>query len=180
MFSLTRAWGRNAAIAVAGLAATVLVGTAQVNSLNAPLPHNLPQAAPKADRLDLVSYHPQAPSLNDDQRSAVKDAVETFVWGLSNKEPKVVWAFATEFEQSRFGTEDAAYTFFSKIHPPLVHAKRIQIDSVSADGELTRVKTYVRDRIGIQWSADFALYQDDAGDWKIVDCKLGLAPGVLI
>ncbi|WP_034491434.1 hypothetical protein [Afifella pfennigii] len=182
MFSLTGGWRRNTAIAAVGIAATMLVGTAQVNSLNAPmpLPQNLPQAAEKGDRLDRVSYQRPMPSLNADQRGAVETAVETFVWGLSNKEPKAVWVFATEFEQSRLGTEEAAYQFFSKIHPPLVHAKRIQIDSVALEGELTRVTTYVRDRIGIQWSAEFSLFQDDAGDWKIVDCELSPAPGVLI
>ncbi|WP_128294128.1 hypothetical protein [Afifella aestuarii] len=180
MVSLKAGWGRNLAVVATGIMATVLIGTVQVNSLNAPLPKALPQAAPKADRLDLVAYHPEPRSLTKGQEDAVRGAVETFVWGLSNKQPKAVWRFATEYEQDRFGTEEAAYTFFSKIHPPLVYAKRLTVDSVTQDGEATMVKTYVRDRIGLQWSADFALLQDDAGDWKIVDCQLRPAPGELI
>jgi len=110
----------------------------------------------------------------------IKAAVETFIWGLSNRQSSAVWLIAPEIAQARFGSEDAIYGFFSRIHPPLVQAKSIVFDSITTADNVPVINIYVTDTAGLQWRASFAVARDPAGDWKIVKCQLTPAPGDLI
>jgi len=110
----------------------------------------------------------------------IKAAVETFIWGLSNRQSSAVWLIAPEVEQARFGSEDAVYAFFSRVHPPLVHARSIAFDSITAADAVPVVNIYVTDTAGLQWRASFAMARDSDGDWKIAGCRLLPAPGDLI
>ena len=110
----------------------------------------------------------------------IKAAAETFVWGLSNRQSSAVWLMAPQGEQRKFGTRDAVYGFFSRVHPPLVHAKTTAFDSISAVDNVPIANIYVTDTAGMQWHASFAMARDTAGDWKIVGCRLVPAPGDLI
>jgi hypothetical protein len=117
-------------------------------------------------------------SLSD--KLEIKAAAETFVWGLSNRQSSAVWLFAPEVEQTKFGSEEAIYGFFSRTHPPLAHAKSIVFDSVTTSNNLPIANIYVTDTGGLQWRVSFAMARDTAGDWKIVSCRLLPAPGDLI
>lgn len=117
-------------------------------------------------------------SLSD--RLAIKAAVETFIWGLSNRQPSAVWLIAPEAEQARIGSKDAVYGFFSRVHPPLAHAKSIVFDAISTDGNLPVINFYVIDTAGLQWRASFAMARNRAGHWKIIECQLTPAPGDLV
>ena len=110
----------------------------------------------------------------------IKAAVETFIWGLSNRQSSAVWLIAPEVEQARFGSEDAVYAFFSKVHPPLVHARSIAFDSITSVNNMPNVNIYVTDTAGLQWRASFAMAREPAGGWKIVSCRLLQAPGDLV
>jgi hypothetical protein len=113
-------------------------------------------------------------------RLEIKAAVETFVWGLSNQQSSAVWLIAPEVEQTKFGSEAAAYTFFSKVHPPLVHAKSIAFDNIVIADNLPIANIYVTDAAGLQWRASFVMAREAAGGWKIVGCRLLPAPGDLV
>lgn len=117
-------------------------------------------------------------SLSD--KLEIKAAVETFVWGLSNRQSSAVWLIAPEVEQTKFGSEEAIYGFFSRVHPPLVQAKSTAFDSITVSNNLPIVNIYVTDTAGVQWQASFAMARDTAGDWKIVGCRLVPAPGDLV
>ena len=112
----------------------------------------------------------------------IKAAVETFVWGLSNRQSSAVWLIAPEVEQTKFGSEAAVYGFFSRIHPPLVQARSITFDNIIIAGNLPIANIYVTDTAGLQWRASFAMARDldPAGKWKIVGCRLLPAPGDLV
>ena len=110
----------------------------------------------------------------------IKAAVETFIWGLSNRQPSAVWLIAPEAEQARIGSKDAVYGFFSRVHPPLAHAKSIVFDAISTDGNLPVINFYVIDTAGLQWRASFAMARNRAGHWKIIECQLTPAPGDLV
>ncbi len=117
-------------------------------------------------------------SLSD--KLEIKAAVETFIWGLSNRQSSAVWLIAPEIAQARFGSEDAIYGFFSRIHPPLVQAKSIVFDSITTADNVPVINIYVTDTAGLQWRASFAMARDPAGGWKIMSCRLLPAPGDLI
>ncbi len=117
-------------------------------------------------------------SLSD--RLEIKAAVETFIWGLSNRRPSAVWLMAPVVQQARLGSKDAVYGFFSQIHPPLVHAKSIAFDSIATTGNVPIINFYVTDTAALQWRASFAMAHDPAGGWKIVECQLTPAPGNLV
>jgi len=110
----------------------------------------------------------------------LKAGVETFVWGLSNRQSSAVWLIAPEVEQTKFGSKDAIYAFFSRVHPPLVQAKSIAFDSITTAANMPIANLYVTDTAGLQWRASFAMARDNAGDWKIVGCRLLPAPGDLV
>jgi hypothetical protein len=110
----------------------------------------------------------------------IKAAAETFVWGLSNRHSSAVWLMAPEAEQAKFGSEAAVYGFFSRVHPPLVHARSITFDSITTADKLPVANIYVTDTAGLQWRASFAMARGSAGDWKIAGCRLLPAPGDLI
>jgi len=110
----------------------------------------------------------------------IKAAVETFIWGLSNRQSRAVWLIAPEVEQARFGSEDAVYAFFSRVHPPLVHARSIAFDSITTADNIPIADIYVTDTAGLQWRASFAMAREPAGGWKIASCRLLPAPGDLI
>ncbi len=111
----------------------------------------------------------------------IKAAVETFVWGLSNRQSSAVWLMAPEVEQTKFGSEEAIYAFFSRIHPPLAHAKSIVFDSITANDNMPVANIYVTDAAGLQWRASFVMAPGgSSGDWKIVGCRLLPAPGNLV
>ncbi len=138
---------------------------------------SLPDAANVEARAGLVD-HVYVISLSD--KLQIKAAVETFVWGLSNRQSSAVWLIAPEIEQTKFGSKDAVYGFFSRVHPPLVHAKSIVFDSITTAGNLPVVNIYVTDKAGLQWRASFAMALEPAGGWKIASCRLLPAPGDLI
>ncbi len=117
-------------------------------------------------------------SLSD--KLEIKAAVETFIWGLSNRQSSAVWLIAPEIEQARIGSKEAVYGYFSRVHPPLAHAKSIVFDSIAIADNLPIINFYVIDTAGLQWRASFAMARDPAGDWKIVECQLTPAPGDLI
>lgn len=117
-------------------------------------------------------------SLSD--KLEIKSAVETFIWGLSNRQSSAVWLITPEIEQARFGSEDAVFGFFSRAHPPLLHAKSITYDNITTPDNMPTVNIYVTDTAGLQWRASFAMARDPAGGWKIAGCRLLPAPGDLI
>ena len=110
----------------------------------------------------------------------IKAAVETFIWGLSNRQSGAVWLIAPETEQAKFGSKEGVYAFFSQVHPPLVQAKSIAFDSITAAGANPVATIYVTDIAGLQWRASFAMMRDSAGSWKIAGCRLLPAPGNLV
>ena len=110
----------------------------------------------------------------------IKAAVETFIWGLSNRQSSAVWLIAPEVEQARFGSQDAVYAFFSRVHPPLVNARSIAFDGIITADTVPIVNIYVTDTAGLQWRASFAMARESAGGWKIAGCRLLPAPGDLI
>ncbi|MDH3195077.1 MAG: DUF4864 domain-containing protein [Hyphomicrobiales bacterium] len=148
-----------------------------VTSLTAIGAADMPDTAKVEFRAGVVD-HVFGISLSD--RLEIKAAVETFVWGLSNRQSSAVWLIAPEVEQTKFGSEEAIYGFFSRVHPPLAHAKSIAFDSISTSNNLPIVNIYVTDTAGLQWQASFALARDPAGNWKIVSCRLLPAPGDLV
>ncbi len=113
-------------------------------------------------------------------RLEIKAAVETFIWGLSNRQSSAVWLIAPQVEQTKFGSEAAVYGFFSRIHPPLVQAKSITFDNITIADNLPIANVYVTDTAGLQWLASFAMARDTAGGWKIAGCRLLPAPGDLV
>ena len=115
-------------------------------------------------------------------RLEIKAAVETFIWGLSNRQTSAVWLIAPEVEQTKFGSEAAVYGFFSRIHPPLAQAKSITFDNITIADNLPIANVYVTDTAGLQWLASFAMARDPApaGSWKIASCRLFPAPGDLV
>lgn len=113
-------------------------------------------------------------------KDAVRAAVSTFVWALSNGAEEALWSFAPEEEQESFGTAEAAYEAVSNAFPPLLYATELSFERIDTDGDLSTANLYVRDRIGLQWRAEIDLFLDDAGDWKIVGLAVEPAPGVSI
>jgi hypothetical protein len=114
------------------------------------------------------------------EREAMKLAVTTFVWGLSNGEPAAVWHFAPEEEQAEFGTKEAAYAFFVRANAPLAYARQMTFDGVGLENGSPVARVYITDKLGLQWQASFALERDGVGEWKIVDCWIDPAPGELV
>jgi hypothetical protein len=114
------------------------------------------------------------------ERDAMKVAVSTFVWGLSNGEPAAVWHFAPEEEQDEFGSKEAAYAFFVRAHAPLAYARQMTFDGIRVENGSPVARVYITDKLGLQWQASFALERDGAGEWKIVDCWIDPAPGELV
>jgi len=117
-------------------------------------------------------------SLSD--KLQIKAAVETFIWGLSNRQSSAVWLMAPEVEQAKLDSADAAYAFFTRIHPPLAHAKSVVFDSITASGNMPVANIYVTDTAGLQWRASFVMAATSSGDWKIAGCRLLPAPGNLV
>ena len=114
------------------------------------------------------------------EREAVKVAVATFVWGLSNGQPAAVWHFAPEEEQAEFGSQEAAYAFFVRAHAPLAYARQMTFDGIQMENGSPVARIYIKDKLGLQWQASFALERDGVGEWKIVDCWIDPAPGELV
>jgi hypothetical protein len=114
------------------------------------------------------------------EREAMKAAVATFVWGLSNGEPAAVWRFATDEEQTEFGTKEAIYAHFVTAHAPLAYAKQMTFDGIRVENGTPVVRVYIADQHGRQWQASFRLARAGIGEWKIVDCWISPAPGKLV
>ena len=136
-------------------------------------------SAPQADIHNLTTLAKTSP-LAAREREAMKLAVATFVWGLSNGEPAAVWHFAPEEEQAEFGTQEAAYAFFVRAHAPLAYARQMTFDGVRFENGSPVARIYIKDKLGLQWQASFALERDGVGEWKIVDCWIEPAQGELI
>ena len=102
-------------------------------------------------------------------------AVATFVRGLSDGDAATVWRFATEEDQDYFATEPAVLHAFAKVFPPLAAAKDITFQSVSGAADSPSVQLGIVDRDGSKWHASFEMWLDDAGDWKILGCKVAPA-----
>ena len=113
------------------------------------------------------------------EREAMKMAVATFVWGLSNGEPAAVWHFAPDKERATFGSKEAAYASLVRANAPLATARQMTFDGVRLEGGVPVARIYVKDRAGLQWQASFALARDGAGEWRIVQCRIDPAPGKL-
>ncbi len=109
----------------------------------------------------------------------IRYTVNTFLWAISNRHAPSVWYLTGEDHQASLGTEAAALTFFSRIHPQLVNARNVTFDAVGIDENGAHATFYVTDTKGQQWFAWFAVEQDPVGDWKIVGCRVRLAPGKL-
>ena len=109
----------------------------------------------------------------------IRYTVNTFLWAISNRHAPSVWYLTGEDHQASLGTEAAALTFFSRIHPQLVNARSVTFDAVGFDQNGAHATFYVTDTKGQQWFAWFAVEQDPVGDWKIVGCRVRLAPGKL-
>jgi hypothetical protein len=116
---------------------------------------------------------------NSGMKADIRAAVSTFVWAVSNRDAEAVWHFASEDHQANLETEIDALKFFIGIHPPLAHARQMQFDGFGFDDDGAHATAYITDRKGKQWLAWFALSQDPVGDWKIVNCRVRLAPGDL-
>lgn len=172
-------------IRISALATVIALGVAAMSPAMA-LPDEVDQGATSMTAAGTAKVETRAGSIDHvfrmslSDRLEIKAAVETFVWGLSNRQSSAVWLIAPEVEQTKFGSEDAIYGFFSRVHPPLAHAKSIAFDSISTSNNLPVVNTYVTDSAGLQWQASFAMARDSTGAWKIVSCRLLAAPGDLI
>ena len=120
-------------------------------------------------------------SLNEtaDLKTDIRAAVSTFIWAISNRNAEAVWHFASEDQQANLETEFDALRFFIGVHPPLAHARQMRFDGIGIDDDGAHATAYIIDTKGRQWLAWFALAQDPFGDWKIVDCRVRLAPGGL-
>lgn len=138
---------------------------------------DMPAAAEIAVNAGIVD-HVFEISLSD--RLEIKAAVETFIWGLSNRRPSAVWMMAPVAEQVKLGSRGAVYGYFSRIHPPLAHAKSIAFDSIATANSAPIVNFYVTDTAALQWRASFSMARGPAGGWKIVECQLTPAPGDLV
>ncbi len=109
----------------------------------------------------------------------IRYAVNTFLWAISNRHAAGVWYLTGEDHQASLGTEAAALNFFSRIHPQLVNARSVTFDAVGFNQDGAHATFYVTDTKGQQWFAWFAVEQNPVGDWKIVSCRIRLAPGRL-
>jgi Domain of unknown function (DUF4864) len=114
------------------------------------------------------------------ERDAMKVAVSTFVWGLSNGEAAAVWHFAPEEEKAEFGSKEAAYAFFVRAHAPLAYARQMTFDGIRFENGSPVARVYIKDERGEQWQASFLLARAGVGEWTIVDCWIDHAPGDLI
>ena len=117
--------------------------------------------------------HKAAPS--EAQPIAPKDAREAvtiFVRGLSEGDATTVWRFATEEDQAYFATEPAVLHAFAKVFPALASTKDITFQRVSGSADSPSVHLGIVDRDGSKWHASFEMWLDDAGDWKILGCKV--------
>jgi hypothetical protein len=147
--------------------------------LLAPVPGDGAASAPQAS-IDNVSVVAKTSPVAARDREAMKVAVSTFVWGLSNGEPAAVWHFAPEEEQAEFGTQEAAYAFFVRANAPLAYARQMTFDGIGMENGSPVARIYVTDKLGLQWQASFALSRDGVGEWEIVDCWINPAPGKLV
>ena len=115
------------------------------------------------------------PRLESGTQAEVREAVATFVRGLSQGDVQTVWDFASEEEQAAFGTEEATFVAFYEAYPAFAHAKEITFIGYSTEGDTPFVEISIRDNLGQRWQAELGLWLDDAGDWKIVSCAIDLA-----
>jgi hypothetical protein len=112
-------------------------------------------------------------------REAIRVAVSTFVWGLSNGEPAAVWHVSPEQKQVEFGTEEAAYAFFVRAHAPLATARQMMFDGIDVESGSPVARAYITDQGGLEWRASFALERDGVGEWRIADCWIDPTPSKL-
>ena len=134
-----------------------------------------PAAAGPANPQPAVGMHSGVPD-EMDRKAEIRAAVSTFVWAISNRHASGVWFFTNEDHQADLQTEAAALRFFSRIHPQLAHARQVRFDGIGFDEFGAHATVYVKDTKDLQWLAWFAVAQDPVGDWKIVSCRVRLAP----
>ena len=167
---IVRSSGKTGLMACAIVAMGVLLAPVHTDST----------ASAPATGIDNISVIAKTLPVAARDREAMKVAVSTFVWGLSNGEPAAVWHFAPEEEQAEFGTQEAAYAFFVRAHAPLAYARQMTFDGIRFENGSPVARVYIKDKLGLQWQASFALSRDGVGEWKIVDCWIDPAPGELV
>jgi hypothetical protein len=151
-----------------GAAATLLAGSAFVLSAVLTVPAD---SKPPVR----IQSHQVAPAEAQPIANDARDAVAIFVRSLSAGDADTVWKYATEEDQDYFATEPAVLHAFAKVFPTLASAKDITFQHVSGAADSPSVQLGIVDQDGSKWHASFEMWLDDAGDWKILGCKVAPA-----
>lgn len=118
--------------------------------------------------------------INQTDRAAIRTSVETFIWGLSHGQSAPVWELTAEVLQKRLKNEKTALISFSHAHPQLANAQTLSFDGVRMFRDVPVAGFYVKDKSGRQWFALFAIARRGDGTFKVANCTIFAAPGVLI
>ena len=105
------------------------------------------------------------------QAAEVRGALVSFIRGMSNQDAEAVWAFASEEDQDAFATQKAVLDAFDETFPELARAREVTVQSLRDEGDTPFVKLTMTDTNGKSFRGEIGLWQDDAGDWKVVSCE---------
>ena len=112
------------------------------------------------------------PALNSLQHGSVTTALATFISGMADGDAEAVWMFASEEEQAAFGTEEATYAAYAEDFPALTQASEVTVEKIWDEGETPFVALSLIDQSGRAYKASVGFWLDDAGDWKVISCKV--------
>jgi hypothetical protein len=115
-----------------------------------------------------------APDVAPAEANQVTTAALSFIRGMAAKDADAVWMFASEEDQDAFATEQAVYSAFAETFPVLTQVDEVMVESVRQEGDTPFLELFLTDANGEVYKASLGLWQDDAGDWKVI--SLAIAP----
>ena len=111
------------------------------------------------------------------EKAAMAGVVRRQIAAFRDRELALAFSLAAPTVQVKFGNASRFFGFLAQNYSPVFSPESVFFDGLEEtnDGPVQRV--LLTGPTGRQWLAQFTMVDLGAGQWRVADCKLTLAPG---